>query len=61
MARRFSSHAVKLAMLLRDLNPDIQFAPALERHLGKKVRTVDVAPPPAPTVPACEPKEPVRG
>ncbi len=45
MTRRLSPHALKLATLLRDLNPDIKFAPAFERALGKKVRTVDVVMP----------------
>ena len=42
MTRRLSPSALKLATLLRDLNPDIKFAPAFERALGKKKRTVDV-------------------
>lgn len=43
MTRRLSPSALKLATLLRDLNPDIKFAPAFERALGKKKRTVDVS------------------
>ena len=48
MALRFSPSAIRLAELLRDLNPDIKLVPALERQLGKKQRTVDPAPAPLP-------------
>lgn len=42
MARPFPPSAVRLAALLRELNPDVKLHPVLERQLGRKQRTVDV-------------------